>query len=258
MSFPEFLAGSHKSGEELQNITLSTYLEPHQMIKVTTDVGTVYAPLNEEFGLTVGSEFGTPFDVGSINQGMAALAAFNNVGQKSRLMMERRFINPERSEISFSMEFYAVSDALLEVVVPVYRLTRAAVGSHFGGADVKQIVGEWASSVGVKMPGSPTKEGEEEGTTMQFLDEVLNKLQVIRGPAHVDVEFGNILTFRECNLTSVAVQFSPSVDTMGRPVYAKCDLTIDTALPITKGNVDAIFFSKPQITKSPHFMVDKV
>ena len=106
--------------------------DPKNQLIITngTEGGTVKASLPEEYGLTVGSEFSTPFDVNSFSQRVQQLMAVTSsgIGQKAGFKMRRYYTNPELSEISFDIELIAYYSCVHEVLLPVYKLMKMSVG----------------------------------------------------------------------------------------------------------------------------------
>lgn len=196
----------------------------------------VTAPLPDGFGMTVGSEYGTPFDTGGVNDMLAKLFAVGKISQKAGIRMEKMYMNPEPTEISFDMEFYAWYDAKTEVLMPAATLMIMALGRQLNYPELvdnirgfyRKIVG----SVGAEsfMPtfggGEETSEVEEDqGDIERGLSKIVDLIHIIQGPPKAEIRFGDFMVLPECYITSVATSFSNALDPDGVPMSCKCSVT---------------------------------
>lgn len=235
----------------------------------------VQSALPDNFGFTVGSEFGTPFDTTSISQMLQKVSIFRkydtqtlnkftakaNVGQKLAFTMDKGFLNPQPTEISFEMEFNAYYSAMEEVLLPMIRLLHISLGSVLERKDAEATLRDLegmlrsaGSAVGVAAKN--TKEiidgddsiggreiyekskaaySEEQTATvlqggvfegiMGGVERALQFVKIIRGPAPCSVQFGDVYTFSEAFISSVGVKFSNKLDITGIPLSGTASVT---------------------------------
>lgn len=194
----------------------------------------VSAPLPQEFGFTVGSNYSTPFDMQGLGENIQKLAALTGVSQKMSVNMQKVFINPEPTEISFEMEFNAYYSARDEVLAPIIKLLFMSLASKLSFDDAKQSidrlidkVSSSANQFGITIP---------ENTLRGFLntsdetDEIGGKafslLRLIKSPEMVNVSFGNVYKLKNTYISSVAPQFRNVLDKDGIPMSATCNVTL--------------------------------
>lgn len=207
---------------------------------------TVEAPLPETFGITVGSEYGTPFDITSVNQNLSMVMAVAGAGQKPRITMKSHFINPERSEISFEMEFVAYYDAIAEVIIPVINLVGMSLGRELSSADaiakITNTIKDMATAVG-KVFGGDGKTADitiEDNMATKATDRIFGLIDMIQGPPPTVIHFGSAMTLDRCFVSSAGVQFSNVLDHRGVPMSAKCSVTAILESPPTVGYLNGM------------------
>lgn len=221
-----------------QRITIRSRAHPSSAKSGMAENGqiTVIAPLPDNFGMTVGSEYSSPFEGGGATGAVSKLLSMANVGQKLAISMDRKYNNPERSEISFEMEFAAYYDAKTEVLIPVMKLLYMTLGRNLDWASgenmiktVIQKINDASSAVagaGLDFaevdlePPPPPPESVESGTNKMF-----ELLSIIQGPPTCTIRFGDTMVLSKCFLSSSGVQFSNILDPDGIPMSAKVSVT---------------------------------
>lgn len=202
----------------------------------------VEAPLQDEFGITVGSEFATPFDTGSVNNILSKLFYVTNISQKAGIRMKKLYSAPEPTEISFDMELVAFYSAKEEVLVPAVKLLTMALGrrltaedvvsrveqysiemAKFGGRVVSATIGE-GSITDMLTQGESTNIDVDENN-LEVSNRVLELISVIQGPPISEIRFGDVMVLPKCFITSVAAKFSNVLDPDGVPMSAVCSVT---------------------------------
>lgn len=200
----------------------------------------VSAPLPDGWGMTVGSEFGTPFDTGGVNDTLAKLFAIGGISQKAGIRMKKMYMNPEPTEISFDMEFYAWYDAKSEVLIPAVTLLAMALGRTLtydelkgkmkgfymkvaGGVNTALSYTGVESSVDEEV--SLNSENETVVSVEEGADKLLSLIGLIQGPPSSEIRFGEAMVLPECYVTSVAAKFSNVLDPDGIPMSCTCSVT---------------------------------
>lgn len=105
----------------------------------------VEAPLPDNFGFTVGSEYTTPFDLGSVSGTLQKLYAIGGISAPVGLRMRKMYANPEPTEISFEMEFAAYHSAKEDVVVPIVTLMVMSLGRVITKQDVEAAIEKFSN-----------------------------------------------------------------------------------------------------------------
>ncbi|WGH49696.1 hypothetical protein [Alishewanella phage vB_AspM_Slickus01] len=202
----------------------------------------VFAPLPDGFGVTVGSEYTAPFDVNGLSSGLGKAYAIAGFSQRIGMRMKKFYTNPEPSEISIEMEFTTEENAVRDVIYPVYSLTQMALGSTLSLSDFNKATIEFFTAINNGLKSAADTFGVEEpisinDTTIATVnisddnaagkvDGILRSIGFIRAPKDVNVQFGNVMLWERCYITSVATTFSNVLDKSGYPLSATCTVTI--------------------------------
>lgn len=191
----------------------------------------VKAPLPENFGFTVGSEFSAPFDAqfvgGAIQKAFAASGVSSKLGVSTRKM----YSNPEPTEISFDMQFEAYESAMDDVLIPIIKLMSMSIGRRMSLTDAANTIEELINSLSRRLRGEEAfspgtlSSSATSGTAGNAADRVFGFLGFIAGPSLVKLRFGNIITFKNTYVTSVAPSFSNILDPDGVPMSATVSVT---------------------------------
>jgi len=265
---------------------MQTWLEskdPRKLIKIRGRVGgqyrSVIAPLPDNFGFTVGSEFSTPFDV-SLPAGAIQKAAFvANISQKIGVRMRKMYSNPEPVEISFEMEFVSFYSARDEVLIPILNLTSMSLGTQLNDEELERRIREAAAGVSSFFNeatqelsiddqvqnalgrqrsleesirnGTPLRRenGERERSDIEnrsrdAFNWVAERVGIILGPETQTLNFGNFISIPNVYITSIAPQFSNTLDVEGIPVSAKVNVTCTLELYPTAEDVAGWFSNR--------------
>lgn len=200
----------------------------------------VEAPLPPDFGFTVGSEFTTPFDVGSMSGGLQKLYAIGQISNPVGLRMRKMYANPEPVEISFEMEFAAYYSAKEEVVMPVVVLTTMCLGREAKYSDIENTVRKMGTAAvkgasligfggdGADQVNQATGSAADAVRDSEYAgagDRLMGLIGLIKAPEVATIKFGDFLTITDVFLTSTAIQFSNTVDRDGYPMSAKVSVT---------------------------------
>lgn len=197
------------------------------LIKIRSDLaGTVWAPLPDNFGMTVGSEFSAPFDAHFVSGTVAKAVTLSNIGIKTGVATTKFYSNPEPSEISFELQFEAYHSAREDVLVPVIRLMAMSLGRAIKAEDVERMIKRFAGRIGdfigIDDLGAGLTTSEE---NKQTTDRILGFINFVEGPPTVFIKFGEVLKLRNAYISSVAPQFSNILDAQGMPMSATCNVT---------------------------------
>lgn len=197
----------------------------------------IQAPLPDEFGMTVGSEFSEPFDVGAMSDTWGKAFALGGVGQKFGIRMEKMFTNPEPTEVSFELELAAYYSAKDEVFMPIVELVSMALGTEIKWDDVKGKVKELSQLLGsASGAASGYMGGDSEGVTVdtsavdteeadKYGNKLMGLIKLIESPEKCRITFGNVMKWTNMYITSVAPQFSNQLDSAGFPLKARVSVT---------------------------------
>lgn len=234
-----------------------TYLDEtpsKHKITLTNGERTVYFPLPDGFGFTVGSEYGTPFDMGSMSSMLQKFDLFRRYGdtisrgiaaggvsQKMAITMKKGFINPQPTEISFEGELTAYYSAVNEVVVPIINLMGMTLGSNVKGEDVDAVIRKAEeylnklvdvtanTSTGADLLGDNTQVSATSTESYQagigYAGRLLEFIKVLRGPPQCSIQFGDTYIMPEVFISSVGVKFSNKLDHNGFPLSASVSIT---------------------------------
>lgn len=201
---------------------------------------TVSAPLPDNFGLTVGSEFSTPFDAASLNQNLSKALFLANISQKASLRMRKLYSNPTPTEISFDMEFTSFDDARKDVIAPVITLMAMAVGRKLTWQSLERKIeqiatkGQDVASSAADFVGFELNEfsiDAPEVDDANNVSKVFDLFTIIEGPPTTRAEFGGTMTIPSAFVTSVATKFSNVLDINGLPTSAICSVTLTPQVP---------------------------
>lgn len=190
----------------------------------------VLSPLPENFGFTVGSEFTSPFDANFVSGAMQKAFATAGVSQKMGVSTKKMYANPEPTEISFDMQFEAYEDAFFDVYVPVIYMMAMAIGRQLSLPDAGKIIDEdivqpLGRRLGRDMPSVEQVFSDDENQVVDTAGRVFGFLSFVAGPPITRIRFGNVVTFRNAYITSVAPSFSNIMDKDGMPMSATVSVT---------------------------------
>jgi len=190
----------------------------------------VLCPLPENFGFTVGSEFTAPFDANFVSGAMQKGAAMMGVSSKLGVSTKKMYSSPEPTEISFDMQFETYADAFNDVYVPVIYMMALGIGRRLELADAGKVLDETLSAAGNAMgrPMDTDIEGilsNDDNEVVDAAGRVFGFLSFISGPPIAKIRFGNVITFKNAYITSVAPQFSNIMDSAGVPMSATVSVT---------------------------------
>ena len=185
----------------------------------------VWAPLPDDFGFTVGSEFSAPFDGQFLSGAIAKAAALAGVSSKLGVQTKKLYTSPEPTEISFDMHFEAYEDPVSDVFNPTVKLMAMSIGSSLKFEDalakVKEIVEKGGGNGDLLNRLSGNNEGTDEGAASKAWD-FLNFLQ---GPSTVTLRFGKVMKFQNAYISSVSPSFSNIMDKNGMPMSCTVSVT---------------------------------
>lgn len=200
----------------------------------------VEAPLPPDFGFTVGSEYTTPFDVGSMSGGLQKLYAVGGISNPVGLRMRKMYANPEPTEISFEMEFAAYYSAKEEVAMPVITLMSMGLGREAKYADIEKTVRKMGSLAvkGADLFGYGSEAADDANNSANDAadsiadskyadagDRLMDLIGLIKAPEVVTIKFGEFMIIDSAYITSTGVQFSNVLDRDGYPMSAKVSVT---------------------------------
>ena len=200
----------------------------------------VEAPLPNDFGFTVGSEYTTPFDIGSMSSGLQKLYAVGGISNPVGIRMRKMYANPEPTEISFDMEFAAYYSAKEEVVIPVVTLMAMSLGREAKYADIEAALRKMGAAAvkGASLIGFGEEQADSANQTANETadsiadekyakagDRLMGLIGLIKSPEIVTLKFGDFLIIDNAFITSTGVQFSNTLDKDGYPMSAKVSVT---------------------------------
>ena len=198
----------------------------------------VRAKLPEEFGFTVGNNFSAPFDIGQLNGIIAKGAAAGAISLNQMISMQKVFMNPEPTEISFDMEFNAYYDSIGEVIEPVVNLLRISLSKQLTteliDAKIKSIIQRAYDLAGGNGHlsydyGSTTAAS----TSDSAANTALELIGFISSPDMIYIRFGDLYTINQAYVSSVAVKFSNKLDQYGMPMSCTCSVSAILRRPPT-------------------------
>jgi len=206
-------------------------------IRVSSGDYVVESPLPDNFGFTVGSEYTTPFDVGSVSGTIQKLYALGGISAPVGLRMRKMYANPEPTEISFDMEFAAYHSAKEDVVVPIVTLMVMSLGRLTKKEDIEAMIQKFTDKAAqglafvgidqadVEAVGNTAQEGLQGTDQGQTTSRILDLINLIQAPDICEIKFGNLYTIQKAFITSTAVQFSNTLDRDGYPMSGKVSVT---------------------------------
>lgn len=205
-----------------------TELDSKFKIAIENSVQRVEAPLHNDFGFTVGSEYTTPFDVGTMSGIMQKTMAVAGMSKPVGLRMRKMYANPEPTELSFKMTFDAYYDAHVEVVVPVVTLVTMGLGREMRDTDIAdklEVLSGVIGNVTGKTIETPTITSDTPEGGKSVSSKVMGLIKMINAPQVCTLHFGDFLTFDNVYITSTAVTFSNNLDQNGVPMSAEVNVT---------------------------------
>ena len=216
---------------------------------------TVKAPLPDEFGFTVGSEFSAPFDGQFLSGALAKAAASLGVASKRGVQTRKLYTSPEPTEISFDMHFEAYEDAVVDVYYPTIKIMSMSLGSELDLKDTGKKVEEITNSIGSSVNGLlgiDRDKIDEAGDTIRELatgdpnaSKAWDFLNFLEGPPTVKLRFGRVITFPNAYISSVSPSFSNIMDNNGIPM--SCTVSVTAILekdPVVDDDNFEEFFGK--------------
>ena len=234
-------------------------------IRIKTHVGEVQAPLPDNIGFSVGSEYSSPFEANLLSGTLGKIAIASGRAPKVGISTTKFYTSPEPSEISLDLEFNAYYSAREEVVVPVARLMVAALGIETTYREMKEELQEMLRKIrGFAGFGNiGTEEGEmadnRDTSTIDDIerdaDELSEIIGFIRAPSTTSIIYiGSFCVLDNVYISSVTPQFSNVVDANGYPLSATVSLTAvlrksptanDMARAFSVGSVGSGVLSNP-------------
>ena len=191
----------------------------------------VKAPLPDEFGFTVGSEFSAPFDGQFLSGALAKAAASMGVASKRGVQTRKLYTSPEPTEISFDMHFEAYEDPVRDVYHPTIKLMSMSLGSELDLEDTGKKIKELINSI----PSAGLGIGDLKDDTRESITELAtgdpnaskawNFLNFLEGPPTVKLRFGRVITFPNAYISSVSPSFSNIMDSNGMPMSCTASVT---------------------------------
>lgn len=229
----------------------------------------VEAPLPEQFGFTVGSEFTAPFDANALAGVLQKmkLPFAGGISRRTGVVTTKYYSNPEPTEISFDLEFHAEVSARDEVLIPVVNLMMMSLGTELSvndierelakvagfGRDVLDLVIPFAEENGVENTDALEIDPDATndtlvGLTRDSVDEygnsVLGFIGLLVGPQITSVRFGEVYELHDCWVSSVTPQFGNDVDAEGLPLTATCSVTCILQRDPTTTALNGYFYAR--------------
>lgn len=209
----------------MANLMKISEIDSKFKIAIENNTNRVEAPLHNDFGFTVGSEYTTPFDIGTVSGMLQKSMAVAGVSSPVGLRMRKMYANPEPTELSFKMSFDAYYDAHTEVISPVVTLVTMGLGREMRDADVTDklsaLSGIIDTMTGTTIDTSSVSPDSGKGVSSK----VLGLIKMINAPQVCTLHFGDFLTFDNVYITSTAVTFSNNLDENGIPMSAEVNVT---------------------------------
>lgn len=202
-------------------------------IRIKTHVGVVEAPLPDNVGFSVGSEYTAPFDANLLSGGLANAAILAGSPPSVGISTTKFYSSPEPSEISLDLEFHAYYSSREEVLIPVARLMVAALGIETTFSELSKefqdMINTLRGMIGMQSVGTEEDDvGAEDGdkSLEEAADDLSELIGFIRAPRDPSVIYiGNICTLDQVYISSVTPQFSNVLDANGYPLSATVSLT---------------------------------
>lgn len=219
-----------------QRITITQYNQADKII--------VMAPLDDNFGMTVGSEYSTPFDTGSTNSLLSKALFISGIAQKAAIRMKKYYSNPVPTEISFDMNFTSYYNAYQEVIIPAILLQTMSLGRTLKWDSLKHKLQDMINAVPEAVDNaSNTVNGIFPSVNINFLKDIqppkvttstpidpaaskaVELFGLIESPPTTTIRFGNTFTLDNTYITHVGVKYSNILDTNGYPTSATVSIT---------------------------------
>ena len=209
----------------MANLMKISEIDSKFKIAIENNTNRVEAPLHNDFGFTVGSEYTTPFDIGTVSGMLQKSMAVAGVSSPVGLRMRKMYANPEPTELSFKMSFDAYYDAHTEVISPVVTLVTMGLGREMRDTDVTDKLSALSGIIdtvtGTTIDTSSVSPDSGKGVSSK----VLGLIKMINAPQVCTLHFGDFLTFDNVYITSTAVTFSNNLDENGIPMSAEVNVT---------------------------------
>lgn len=202
-------------------------LDDRFKIRISGGGKTIEAPLPDDYGFTVGSEYTTPFDVGSVSGMVQKAFALGRISAPVGLRMRKMYANPEPTELSFKMSFDAYYDALEEVLKPVVTLVKMGLGREMTNADINSKIEGIGNVIDMATGGNTSgqKTVEVPDSAVQMSGRVSGLIKLINAPDICTLSFGTFCVMDDVFITSTAVSFSNKLDERGIPMSADVEVT---------------------------------
>lgn len=228
------------------------------------NVTIIEAPLPETFGLTVGSEFSSPFDAqalaGVLQKFKIPGALAGGVSRRMGVVTTKFYSNPEPTEISFELEFKAEYSARHEVVEPALALMCMSLGDAYTTeefvseiADIRDGLSELSGGLVSKADRANTEGANADSASKpdwwEDTDNAMELIGLIKGPATVRIKFGNVYELAPVWVSSVNAQFSNVVDAEGMPLACTCSVTAVIQRDPVRADMRKFFHAVPGVAR---------
>lgn len=202
------------------------------------DLTVLQAPLPDQFGFSVGSEFTAPFDAQAL-AGVLQKLKIPTAGLSRRVgvVTTKFYSNPEPTEISFEMHFHAEYSARHEVMEPTFALMGMSLGKNMTSEDLIAVIDKFRDSIadltGIESISSGSNSegandsssgGGDIGEWSRSTDGALALIGLIESPETVIIKFGNVYALDNVWISSVTPSFSNTVDAEGFPLSCTCSV----------------------------------
>lgn len=197
--------------------------------------GRIKAPLPDNFGISVGSEYTDPYNqnmtdsLGGLGTVLENVGRVAGVSRKLGVATTIFYSGPEPTEISFDLEFSAYYDAKKEVVDPIKKLMRNSVGREISTDDLDE---EEKEEIDERTDGALSSD---------LGQQIANKAALIKGPSLATIRFGKTIKIQSCYIQSVGVQFSNVLDNQFYPVHGVASVTARIEQNPVRSDVDRFF-----------------
>lgn len=217
---------------------LATLDEKHKITIIRqkdADLTVLEAPLPDQFGFSVGSEFTAPFDAQSLAGVLQKLKIpVGGLSRRVGVVTTKFYSNPEPTEISFEMQFHAEYSARHEVMEPVFALMGMSLGRNMTAEDLVAVIDKFRDSLsdltGIESISSGSNDegansaGDDVGDWAKNADGALALIGLIESPETVIIKFGNVYALDNVWISSVTPSFSNTVDAEGFPISCTCSV----------------------------------
>lgn len=191
----------------------------------------VEAPLPDNFGFTVGSEFSAPFDAQALAGVLQKLKIpVGGLARRVGVVTTKFYSNPEPTEISFEMEFHAEYSARHEVMEPVFALMNMSLGKNMTPEDLVVVINRYRDALSelTGIGGSGGNDGGAssggDGGWASNAEGAMALIGLIESPETVIIRFGNAYALDSVWISSVTPSFSNSLDAEGFPLSCTCSV----------------------------------